>query len=146
MSREGKKGWPLMERYRAASSNYSLCSQAFAQLSTHSSFRVPFLFTFVNSPPPPCHSFLRLSVWLCVFFVLVRARSFPFSSLFFSIFALDYLFFSVRDFLVWFALSLYSRAFLLSARDLPSSIAVTTFSDDIRRHRARSYRSAWRLA
>lgn len=120
-----------MERYRA-SSNYSLCSQAFATLHSllvSCSFFIHFR-ELTRSPFLPPVSWSGF-----VFFFFVLVRSFSFSSLFFSIFALDYLFFSVRDFLVWFALSLYSRPFLLFARDLPSSIAATIFSDDIRRYR-----------
>lgn len=95
-----------MGRHRAASSNYSLCSQAFAAL--HSLFVSCSFFIHFHVPPPPPISSSRLSVWLCVFSSpRVFSSFFPF----FSIFAFNYLFFSVRDFLVWFALSLYSRLF-----------------------------------
>lgn len=145
MSREeGREEWPLMERYRA-SSNYSLCSQAFAALHSLLVSR-SFFIHFRELTPSPFLPPVSWSGFVFFFRPRPRARSFSFSLLFFSIFAPDYLFFSLRDFLVWFALSLYSRPFLLFAWDLPSSIAATTFSDDIRRYRACSYRSAWRLA
>jgi len=129
-------GWPLMGRHRAASSNYSLCSQAFAAL--HSLFVSFSFFIHFREPAPPFLPPVSRSGFV---FSSTPAHSFVFSSFFF-IFALNYLFLSVRDFLVWFALSLYSRSFLPFVWDLLFSIAMTTFSDDIHRYWARSYRGA----
>lgn len=104
-----------MGRHCAASGNYSLCSRAFAAF--HSLlFRFSFLFTFVNRPR---HFFLlSLGLALC-FFVHVRVLL-RFSSFFF-IFALNYLFFFVRDFLVWllFLFILVSSFFSLEIYCLP---------------------------
>lgn len=46
-----RRGWPLMGRHRAASSNYSLCSQAFAAL--HSLFVSFSFFIHFREPAPP---------------------------------------------------------------------------------------------
>lgn len=87
MSREeGREEWPLMERYRA-SSNYSLCSQAFAAL--HSLLVSRFLFYSLSWTHPLAIPSSCLLVWLCVFFfppssVRVRFLLSPYSSPFCS--------------------------------------------------------------
>jgi len=130
-------GWPLMGRHRAASSNYSLCSQAFAAL--HSLFVSFSFFIHFREPAPPFLPPVSRSGFV---FSSTPAHSFVFSSFFF-IFALNYLFLSVRDFLVCGLLFLFILVpFFLSFWDLLFSIAATTFFDDIHRYWARSYRGA----
>lgn len=92
-------GWPLMGRHRAASSNYSLCSQAFATL--HSLFVSCSFFIHFRAPLPSPFLPPVLSVWLCAFFFRPRACFLSFSHS--SPFLLSAICFSLSPSRSWFS-------------------------------------------